>query len=331
VAIALHGRLVWAQGFGLADLENQVPVDTLTVFPTASTLKPITATAILQLADRHQLDLDAPIQRYCPAFPEKRYPVTARALLLHQGGIRASRGSEAFNRTHYVTVTDAVRAFAADSLEYEPGTKTVYSNQGYGLLACAIEGASGESYGAYLERAIFGPAGMHHTSEEKVYRVTPHLSRSYVVRTAANTKLWDGLWTPAQLASIDIDVPAVADPIDVSWEPGAGNYRSTPSDMVRFVLALERGALVSDSLRVRELTFQALGAGQPKSRSYGWSMAADSSRNIPLMLGSNWDGSFGVVTIPADGFVLAIASNIEFNIPDGLVRQIAAVFGYRIP
>jgi serine beta-lactamase-like protein LACTB, mitochondrial len=330
LALALHGRLVWARGVGMADLENQVPVDTLTMFPTASTLKPLTATAVLQLAEHRRLDLDAPIQRYCPAYPEKRYTVTAHALLLHQGGIRPSIAAEVFNRTHYMTVTDAVRAFAQDSLQFEPGTATLYSNQGFVLLACAIEGASGESYDDYLARAVLAPANMRHTVPENVYKVTPHASRSYVIRTAENTKQWEGLWTPAQLASIELDVPAVADPVDASWEPGAGNYRSTPSDMVRFVLALEQGALLTDSMRAKEFTRQALRPGALAKRGYGWTVTAKDSGNMPVMLGSNWDGSFGVVTDPQTGFVLALASNIEFNIPSDLVLKIAAVFGYHL-
>src|SRR6478735_1543358 len=63
VAIAVDGRMVWASGFGYADLEHRVRADTLTLFRTASTLKPITATAVLQLAERGKLDLDAPVQR----------------------------------------------------------------------------------------------------------------------------------------------------------------------------------------------------------------------------------------------------------------------------
>jgi serine beta-lactamase-like protein LACTB len=330
VAVASHGKLIWAQGFGFADLENGVPVDTSTVFPTASTLKPLTATAVLQLAEHRQLDLDAPIQHYCPAFPQKPHPVTVRALLLHEGGIRPSTGAEVFSRIHYVSVSDAVKAFAADSLRYVPGAARMYSNQGYALLACAIEGASGESYDAYLARAILELAGMPNTQEENVYRVTPHVSRSYLVRTAVNTKQWQGLWTVAQLASTAIDVPAVADPIDPSWEPGAGNFRSTPSDMVRFVLALERGALLSDSMRAKEFTPQGLATAQTGSHGYGWPLTQADGQLVPYLLGSNWDGSFGVMTTPDDGFVLAVASNIEFNIPDDLFRQLAAVFGHHL-
>jgi serine beta-lactamase-like protein LACTB, mitochondrial len=68
-AVVLNGDAVWSEGFGMADLENSVPVTPQTLFRLASVSKPITATAALQLWEQGRLDLDAPIQKYCPAFP----------------------------------------------------------------------------------------------------------------------------------------------------------------------------------------------------------------------------------------------------------------------
>jgi len=332
VAIAVDGRMVWASGFGYADLEHRVRADTLTLFRTASTLKPITATAVLQLAERGKLDLDGPVQRYCPSFPEKPWPITPRMLLLHRGGIRPSRGSDVFNSQHFMTVSDAVQRFAADTLNAKPGTTTIYSNEGYVVLACAIEGASGGSYDEYVKRAVLLPSGMPHTQPENVYEVLPHLSRSYLVRTAENTKAWEGLWTPVQLALIQLYVPAVAERVDPSHFPGAGNYRSTPSDMLRFMLALESGKLVSDSMRAFELaTDFPLTDGKPSGRSMGWQVTPMDDRLVPRMLGSDWNGSFGILTLPDKRFSIAIASNIEFDIPYDLVRRIASLWGFLRP
>src|SRR5262249_14334854 len=71
VAVVLDGEPVWSSGFGLADLENNVPATSATLFRLASVSKPITAVAAMQLAERGKLDPDAPVQRYCPAFPQK--------------------------------------------------------------------------------------------------------------------------------------------------------------------------------------------------------------------------------------------------------------------
>ncbi|HYU43774.1 MAG TPA: serine hydrolase domain-containing protein, partial [Vicinamibacteria bacterium] len=85
----VRGReLRWSAGYGLSDVENMVPATPITVYRLASVSKPITAAAVLRLVEQGRMDLDAPIQRYVPAFPDKPWPITARQLLGHQSGIR---------------------------------------------------------------------------------------------------------------------------------------------------------------------------------------------------------------------------------------------------
>src|SRR5688500_6847083 len=83
VAIVLDGTLTWSNGYGLADIENFVPATASTAYRTASIGKTMTAVAAMQLAEEGRLDIDVPVQRYCPAFPEKRSSVTAQHLLGH--------------------------------------------------------------------------------------------------------------------------------------------------------------------------------------------------------------------------------------------------------
>ncbi len=88
VAVVENGAFEWSAGFGTADLENFVPATSRTLYRLASISKPITATAAMLLWQQGKLDLDAPIQKYCPAFPLKDAPITTRELLGHLGGIR---------------------------------------------------------------------------------------------------------------------------------------------------------------------------------------------------------------------------------------------------
>src|SRR5256885_4834214 len=88
VAVVLEGEPAWSAGFGMADLEDFAPATSSTLFRLGSISKPITAVAVLQLWERGKLDLDAPVQKYCPAFPQREWPITARELLAHLGGIR---------------------------------------------------------------------------------------------------------------------------------------------------------------------------------------------------------------------------------------------------
>ena len=88
IAIVTDNQLRWQGGYGMADVENFVPAKALTVYRIASTSKPLTAVAAMQLAEKGKLDLDAPVQKYAPSFPTKNFPITTRQLLAHLSGIR---------------------------------------------------------------------------------------------------------------------------------------------------------------------------------------------------------------------------------------------------
>jgi CubicO group peptidase (beta-lactamase class C family) len=323
LAVGLNGRVVFAQGFGLADLEHGVPVTATTLFGTHSTQKLLTATVVLRLTESGKLRLDDPVQAYCPEFGSRHWKVTARELLSHQAGLRASDLEDLFNRRHYASSSEALRRFVRDSLRYEPGTRVEYSNAGYTLLACAIEGATGRSYDSALADLVLRPAGMRATRADNVFEVIRGRARYYFVRTASNTEQWRGLWTAAHLSATRLDQPANADPVDPSWAIGAGSYLGTPSDLVRFALALIEGRLVGGALLESVFAEVSLTAtGEPTGRTLGgWVTDPDGGR-VYRVLGSSWNGSFGLAVDPAAGLAVAVASNIEFDQPADLVAQV---------
>jgi CubicO group peptidase (beta-lactamase class C family) len=323
LAIGAGDRVLLAQGYGQSDLEHHLPVTPNTLFRLQSTQKLLTATAVLRLAEGGRLRLDDPIQTYCPAFGSRSRPVTLRELLSHQGGIRPSDLNDLFNREHYASTAAALRRFALDTLAAEPGTRVVYSNAGYTLLACAIEGASGRPYDSTLAALVLRPAAMRATRNDDVYEVVPERARYYVVRTAANTEQWRGLWTDAHLASTRLDEPSNADPVDPSWAIGAGSYLGTPTDLVRFGLALTGGTLLRGIYRDSALAPAPLVAtGAPTGRSLGGWLLDPDGHGVPRMLGSTWNGSFALAVDSASGIVVAIASNLEFDQPAALVASV---------
>ena len=150
VAVVQDGELLWSSGFGMADLENFVPATPFTLFRLGSISKPITATAILQLSERGKLDLDAEVQKYCPAFPKKEWPITTRELLGHLGGIRhynpGGKGDIPDDSAkHFASMEESLQIFANDPLVAKPGTKFQYSTYGYTVLGCVLEGATSEN------------------------------------------------------------------------------------------------------------------------------------------------------------------------------------------
>ena len=235
VAVIDRGRVIFTQGYGLADVENSVPATADTVYRIASISKSITATAAMKLVEAGKLDLDATIQRYCPDFPKKPWPITTRELLSHQSGIRDYRNEEeSINTRHYTSIKEALTQFGSDPLEFEPGTKMQYTSYGYIVLGCVIEGASGTSYDRYMHQAIFAPAQMPATRLDDVFAIIPHRARGY--RVSASDGLQNSVF------------------VDVSNKPPGSGINSSARDMGNFVVALYSARLVPNVVLDQMLT-----------------------------------------------------------------------------
>ena len=219
---SMHGRL-WARGFGVADLENGTPATADTAYRYASVQKPMTAVAILQLAETGRLDPDADIRRYVRYYPEKRWTITARHLLGHLGGVPhyVNRALE----QHFVDHKDtraSIAVFADFDLIAEPGTRFSYSTYGYNLLGAAIEEASDAPYADYMRDHVWRPAGMNATRMDDPYALIPHRARGYRRGEA-------GLLN--------------SEFVDISSRFAAGGTRGTVPDLVRFMQAINDGRL----------------------------------------------------------------------------------------
>lgn len=326
VAVSVKGVILYSATLGLADLESGVPVTPTTLFRTASVLKPMTAAAVMRLALDGALGLDEPIQTVCRAYPEKRWPVTPRNLIDHEAGVRGSVFTDIFNQRHYTSVAEALTQFAGDSLVAQPGSRVVYSNAGYTLLACAIEGASGVSYDAYMRDHVFGPAGMTQTRRDNPLEVIPGRAHAYMMRTEENTNAWRGLWQPRHLSDTRVGVPFNADPVDPTWAPGAGGYLTTPLDLVRFAWALLAGRLLPLDSIARLTEPRRHSSGESPPRSFGWILGEFAGHTVLHDLGSDWNGSSALWVLPADRFAIAVSTNKGFEQPTSLIEALARLW-----
>lgn len=223
-AVAVDDKLVWSRGFGLADIENDVPASAESVYRIGSVSKPISAVAVMQFIEQGAVSLDEPIQKYVPDFPEKRpHEITLRHLLTHTSGIRHYADGEFDNPVHYASVADALKIFRDDPLEFPPGEKYQYSSYAYNLLAAVVENVSAQSFEDYLNAQVFGPAGMTSTFLEFRERIVPHRVRPYAKgdKEPLNAPLAD---------------------LSVKW--AGGGMISTAPDLVRFHIALNEGKLL---------------------------------------------------------------------------------------
>ena len=323
LSIVWAGKPVYSKGFGTADLEHNIPVTTKTAFRVASVTKPMTATGVMRLVEQGKLDLDAPIQKYCPAFPEKPWPVTPRLILGHQAGIRHyGKPGESAGTTHYFSIADSLALFKNDPLLHEPGTKYFYSTFAYSVLGCAIEGASGRSYEAFMRDEVFTPAGMTRTRLDRVYDIIPDRSRGYFLVTE---EIFKGLPRSAQefaKANTIYNAPLH----DTSMKIPGGGLVSTSEDLTRFGIAVLNHTLLKNSTQEQMWTDGTTKDGKPTGYGLGWGVnpAVDGVRRFSHT-GNQIGGASVFHVLPEAGFSYAIMVNLEDTEMGPMSRGVATI------
>ncbi|MGH7483331.1 MAG: serine hydrolase, partial [Longimicrobiales bacterium] len=167
VGIYRSGRLAFGKGYGMADLEHDVPITTRSVFRTGSVGKQFTAAAIALLAQEGRLSLDDPVLAYLPELDDAGPGLTIRRLLHHTSGVRDYLTLMALAGTReedWYSDDDALAIIARQpTTNFEPGAEHLYSNSGYFLLSQIVERVTGETLAEYADRRIFEPLGMRAT------------------------------------------------------------------------------------------------------------------------------------------------------------------------
>lgn len=286
VAAASAGRMLYSRAFGSADLENSVAATPETLMRTASIAKPITAVAAMTLVESGRLDADAPVQKYCPPFPLKQWPITVRQLLSHTSGIRHYNAGEPEHTYHYRFMADGFALFAADPLLFRPGTGWQYSTYGYTVAGCAIEGASGERFADYVAAHVLAPAGMSHTRVDDQLDIVAHRARGY--------QQINGEVKNAEL-------------MDSSYKVPGGGYLSTAEDLVRFAQALMDGKLLKPATLTQMWTPLPVSG----SNSYGLGFHILEGGKFITHTGGQAGTTTVLLIVPAERFAIAIMVNMN--------------------
>lgn len=167
VGVYLNDELNFARGYGMANLELQVPIEPDTVFDIGSTSKQFTAAAIILLAQDGKLSLDDDIRKYVPEIPDYGTTITIRQILHHTSGLRDFVTLLMFADVDFDDVSTPAQALSMLSrqkaLNYKPGTQYLYSNSGYFIAGLIVERVSGQSLRQFAQQRIFAPLGMRNT------------------------------------------------------------------------------------------------------------------------------------------------------------------------
>lgn len=315
VAVGVADDIVWAEGFGFADLEQKQTVTPEMRFRIGNVSNTFTAAAAGLLIEKQALNLDREIQTYVPTFPKKQWPVTVRQLMGQVAGVRNDAGDEE-SLEHCDETVDALSRFADDALRFEPGTAYRPSSYGWILMSAAVEAAAHQPFFTFVRSQIFEPLGMTSTRPDSYTETIPDRVTFYFPRFAADTRYG----------------PELAREGDHSCFAGAGAFLSTPSDVVRFGMAFSSGKLVQPATVTLLQTPQRLASGQETGYGLGWQLETLPLAGAPTLMASHGtkDDFIGttasLLTFPERGIVIAVTTNTSFADTRKIALSIAQAF-----
>jgi len=299
IGVMRDGKVLIDRGYGIADLENDVPARADSVFCIASVTKTFTAAAILQLATQGSLSLDDDIGKFVPEFPHRNQGVTIRRLLNHTAGIHNVTAIPAYWAQVGEPIEPAklIGLFRDAPLDFEPGTSYLYSNSGYMLLGAVIEKASGMSYPQYLRSHLFVPLGLAHTS----YCGTADLVHGRARGYARGESGW-------------VNAPHV----DMSQGYAAGGVCSTTGDLLRWQYAMNHAKVLAPNLYT-EMIARAPG------RTYGLGIGGGSNAGHRVLFhGGEIYGFDAMMTdYPDDDVAIAVLANTRGELTSDIEARIA--------
>jgi CubicO group peptidase (beta-lactamase class C family) len=307
VLVARGDEVLFQGGYGMANLELDVPNTPESVFRLGSLTKQFTAAAILQLQDQGRLSVNDTLDRYLPDAPHAG-EVTLAQLLSHSSGMPDSLASPSLELRQPHTPDELIGQAAGQPLEFTPGSQYHYCNVCYLMLGRIVEKVSGQSYADYLAEHIFRPAGMTATGIDEPGLIVPHRAAGYT---------WDG------------QTYRNAEFVDMSNVGGAGILVSTVGDMYKWDRALYTDAIISPAAREAYFTPR-VSIGEGKSYAFGWRIVDTPEHTLAEHSGK----SNGFVTFairdPATQLYVIVLSNIE-NLAAQEVAQGLATIAYGEP
>ena len=317
VAVGARGEIVWAEGLGWTDLESRMAVAPDTRFKIGTASMPLTSAGVGVLLEKDRLKLEAEIQTYLPGFPKKPWPVTLGQLMGHVAGVGPDEGDEEPVWTRCERAAEGLPRFAKRSLLFEPGTQYRYSTYGWRLVSAAVESVAGEPFSRFMRTAVFEPLGMADTRADAgtTDAGVPGQATYYFPKFAADPRYG----------------PQETDNEDFSCFAGSGAFLSTPSDLVRFGMALRGGKLLQPATVQLLQSSQRLSSGQETGYGLGWDLETFTLAGREI----RWVGHDGhlrggrvssLMMFPDDRIVVAVTSNISFANTASVARRLAEAF-----
>ena len=307
IAVVKDGKIVKAEGYGLANVELSVSATPDTVYQLASVTKQFTAAAIMMLAEDGKLGLADKIHKHLPSLPAAWSDVTVRHLLDHTSGIKSYTSLPDFFKSARKDYThgELIKLVADAPMDFKPGEKWAYNNTGYFLLGMIIEKTSGKSYGDFLDERIFKPLGMTSTRVNDLRSVIRNRAQGY---SLDGGKLINGEYvSPSQPYS-------------------AGALVSTVIDMAKWDAALYSEGLLRKSAREMMWTPAKLNDGKGTGYGLGWGIGDRNGHKLVDHGGGIPGFSTFIARYLDDKLTVIVLANSDNAPSGGIANGIAALY-----
>jgi serine beta-lactamase-like protein LACTB len=291
ILLMQDGKVLFKKGYGLANVEHNVPMQPDMVFRIGSVTKQFTAVAIMLLVEEGKVDLQAPIFRYLENLPKAWEAVTVEQLLNHTSSIFDYSNTDNFweHMHENLTPTELLELYVSKlPLDFEPGTKFRYTNTGYILLGMIIEKISGQSYARFLQKRIFEPLNLKHTRYDSETDHIPGMVSGYTIGT--------------RLAYF----------CSVTQKYAAFGLVSNTEDLARWTLALHSGKVVKPESLARMLMPTRLRNGEKLDYGFGLGLQQSQWNRLVGHKGKTSGFTCDIEADPAAKAVTVILNNTDY-------------------
>ncbi len=304
--VARHGQTLRAEGYGLANIELDVPVKPETIFQSGSVGKQFTATAVMMLIEAGKIGLEDPLTKYFPQAPAWWKQVTVRELLSHTAGFTDYPDNFDFRRDY--TEEQVLKIVEAIAPAYPPGTRYRYSNLGFLTLGILIHRVTGEFYGDFLQERIFKPLGMSTARIISEADIIPNRAAGYLL---VEGQLKNQTWV----------APTVNTTAD-------GSLYFSILDLAKWDAALDTEKLLKRSSLQQMWTIATLRDGKPNSGHYGfgWFIESRNGHHIVEHEGA-WQGfETQISRYIESGLTVVVLTNLDSAKPQRIADRVAAIY-----
>lgn len=304
--ISRGGQVIRAQGYGLANVELQVPVKPETIFQSGSVGKQFTATAVMMLVEEGRIGLEDPLTKYFPDAPTTWKQVTIRELLSHTAGF--TDYPKSFDMRKDYTEAQLIRIVEGIPLAHKPGTGWSYSNLGYLTLGIVIHRVTGEFYGDFLQERIFRPLGMNTARIISEADIVPNRSAGYrLVKGELKNQEW------------------VAPTVNTTAD---GSLYFSIEDLAKWDAALYTEKLLKRSSLEQMWTVARLKNGEPNSGHYGFGWRTGKRNGHPVVEhGGSWQGfETDISRYVDDKLTVAVLTNLADAKPSIFANHVAEMY-----